>query len=152
MTIKSGFLAAALLGAVALIPRTVMAQGPPVWVQDQILSRVQGGVAAGERVRDRGRAGSGRDGRFETGQPVNACAPGIKVAMGTPAGAVLGAIFGAGGPASHARPGCGERDELEIERDDRTDRDDRDDRADTRRGRQQDRGRPTGNRRGNQVP
>jgi hypothetical protein len=82
-------------------PAPAEAQGPPAGVLDRIPAERQGEARRG-----------GNDAREilrGQNQRTSGCAPGLEVARGTPAGAVLGAIFGRGGPASHARPGCQDR-------------------------------------------
>jgi hypothetical protein len=89
---------AALIGVAALAPQGAEAQGPPSWVQE----RVEQERARADRGADRDR-GNARGAR---GARAQSCAPGHDVARGTPAGAVLDGVFGRGGPAAHARPGC----------------------------------------------
>jgi hypothetical protein len=92
---------AAFIGAAALAPQGAEAQGPPSWVQERVeQERARAERGAPQQARDRGQARGAR------GAGAQSCAPGHDVARGTPAGAVLDGVFGRGGPAAHARPGC----------------------------------------------
>lgn len=135
MKTKWIWIPAAALAAVAFMPLDAVAQGgPPPWVKERI-SGARGQRAEGARegvIRERT-----AERVVNANAPINGCAPGLEVARRTPAGPILAAIFGAGGPASHARPGC--RDDDLDDRDDRDDdrRDGRGARSPVERGRRQ---------------
>jgi hypothetical protein len=103
MKINLAASAALVAGIFALAPQAAEAQGPPAWVQE----RVEQERARADRQDRRGAEQRGQPGQAARGRAqAQGCAPGLGVARGTPAGAVLDGVFGRGGPAAHARPGC----------------------------------------------
>jgi hypothetical protein len=93
-------LVAAGFGLSGLAATTASAQGgPPEWVRERA-------PQSQNEARERARPANDRGKNNGAAAGDNRCAPGHGVAAGTPAGAVLARVFGPGGPASHARPGC----------------------------------------------